>query len=150
MTPVLQALVGERPETPQQLVPVARVINEARRSQALEEFVAGALSTTSVVELLPSISTPQGVHRLGDRGRLLRRTVGRVTYWPAWQFGDEGLRRDLPQLLALLWEYVDDDAVAADRVMRWPREELGGRSIAGCLDDDPGAWRALRALGGGF
>jgi hypothetical protein len=69
----------------------------------------------------------------------------------AWQFGPAGLRDDLRRILAALRLYVDEDAVAADRVMRLQREELGGMSLVDALGSRQGAadaWQILGALGG--
>ncbi len=48
----------------------ARGINEARRRDVVEEFKAAALPTRTVQELL-GVGTPQAVHRLRTRGRIL-------------------------------------------------------------------------------
>lgn len=150
--PVLQAILGERPEVAPSLRAVSDRVNDARRAAAVEEFRTGALTTGQALARLPTVTTPQGVHRLGRDGRLMRRTLGNVTYWPAWQFADGGLRADLGTLLAALRRYVGDDAVAADRVMRLPRDELGGRSLAEALDSDDAdaGWALLDTLGGGL
>ncbi len=149
--PVLQLLVGDRLELPDELRTVGSALNEARRSHALEEFLAGAVATDEVIELLPSIGTRQGVHRLRKAGRLWGRTVGNATWFPAWQFSSDGLRDDLAAVLERIARFTVD-VVAADRIMRLPREELGGRTIAEALDSRrwrSAAWRLLDALGTG-
>jgi hypothetical protein len=86
------------------------------------------------------------------RGKLLGRTIGNVTYHPAWQFTDAGLRVELGEILRAITAFTTD-AVAADRIMRLPREELDGRCVAEALDDPEhadDAWRILHRLGGGF
>ncbi|MDP9406157.1 MAG: hypothetical protein M3O86_06090 [Actinomycetota bacterium] len=150
--PVLHAILGETPRVSPTLRTVADRVNAARRAAALDEFRDGALTTRQAVARLPAVTTAQGVHRLGKTGRLLRRTIGNATYWPSWQFADAGLRDDLDRLLAVLRGYVGDDALAADRVMRLPRPQLGGRSVAEVLDDDDRdtAWGVLATLGAGF
>jgi hypothetical protein len=79
---------------------------------------------------------------------LIGRTLGNTTFFPAWQFESGALRPDLPALLQRL-ERFTTDAVAADRVMRLPRDELAGRCLAESLDD-PQAWELLDRLGDGF
>ena len=95
------------------------------------------------------LQTPQGVHRLRSRGKLVGRQIGNATWFPAWQFRDGERRADLDEILAALAEFTDD-AVAADRIMRLQRDELGGQSIAETLDRPRKkvvAWAILGALG---
>ncbi len=150
--PVLRAILGALPQVSPTLRRVSHSVNDAGRLTALAEFTDAALTTRQALERLPTITTPQGIHRLRKIGRLLGRTIGNATYWPSWQFGDVGLRKDLEKLLAALRRYVGDDEIAADRVMRLPRTELGGRSLAEVLDGDAAdsAWVMLDTLGGGF
>ncbi|WP_299561728.1 hypothetical protein [uncultured Mycolicibacterium sp.] len=127
---------------------VAHALNEQRRAAAVQEFIAGALSTAQVQARL-GYATPQAVHRLRSRGRLLGATVGNQTWFPAWQFDDTGLRPELPRILELLTRFTAD-AVAADRIMRLSRDDLDGLSVAEALDRPetaPAARRALTALG---
>lgn len=148
---VLQVLVGDRPTDPASFSKTARAVNEERLRVTLDEFIDGALRTSEVVERLPGITTRAGVLQKRDRKKLLSRKIGRDTYFPAWQFGAEGLRHDLPRLLNGLRAYIGDDAVAADRVMRLRREELGGHSLDDALrsrDDIDVAWRIIDSLGG--
>ena len=94
-------------------------------------------------------ASPQAVHRLRTRKRILGAPVGNNTWFPAWQFDGGRLRADLPRILDLLALYTADP-IAADRIMRLQREDLGGASIAEALDDPAiasAAWRALTALG---
>lgn len=131
--------------------PVAERLNTARLGSAIEEFIAGCLTTDEVVRLLPTVTTRQAVHRLRERGRLVGRTVGNATWFPAWQFDGDGLRADLPDLLSRLCRFTTD-TVAADRVMRTPRDELGGATLAEALDDPahrPLAILLLDQLGAG-
>jgi hypothetical protein len=126
----------------------ARHVNDGRRQQALAEFRDGALSTAEVRERLGR-SSVQSVHVLRSRGQLLGRTIGNATWFPAWQLQGGELRDDLPRLLEALGRFTDD-AVAADRVMRVRRDELGGKSVAAALDDpkrSATAWNLLGALG---
>lgn len=149
--PVLETLVGRTPARTGQLRQIARRVDDVRRDNALGEFQAGSLPTDQVVTRLPSISTRQGVHRLRKAGKLLGRTVGNTTWYPAWQFSATGVRDDLDDILPLITTFTTD-VVAADRIMGLPREELGGGTIAEALDDAdlrPRALELLAALGGG-
>lgn len=149
--PVLHALLGEEVEFTDELRPTATLVGAGRRRGALHAFEAAALTTAAVAEHL-GVSTPQAVHQMRGRGKLLGRTVGNVTYHPAWQFTDVGLRGDLARILDAITAFTTD-ALAADRIMRLPREELDGRCVAEALDDPEHAdvaWQILHRLGGGF
>jgi hypothetical protein len=125
----------------------AREISNRRRRDALEEFVASALPTSAVRELL-HLRTPQAVHQMRSRGRLIGLQLGNHTWFPAWQFSGGELRPDLPLVLERLTAFTADP-VAADRTMRLIREDLGGMSIASALDDPEWAgpaWSALAEL----
>lgn len=126
----------------------AQALNDQRRAALAQEFVAGALPTPQVQQLL-GLGTPQAVHRMRSRGRLLGAAVGNRTWFPAWQFDGDRLHPDLPQILELLTRFTTDP-LAADRVMRLTRDELGGRSIAHALrhaaTDPTTARTALRLL----
>lgn len=84
-----------------------------------------------------------------ERSKLLGRTIGNATYYPAWQFTDVGLRADLPQIIAGVTAFTTD-AMAADRILRLP---FGQQSIAEALDDvvmaEEGG-QIPRHLGSGF
>jgi len=126
----------------------ARSINERRRAVLASDFRSGALATSEVQHLL-HYATPQAVHRLRSRGRLLGAAVGNQTWFPAWQFDDDRLRTDLPRILDLIARFTSD-SVAADRIMRMTRDELDGTSIAEALRDPAtadAAWRILTSLG---
>lgn len=145
--PVLQLLVGEEPELDLQLRPLADSLNTARRGHAMEEFMAGAITTDGAIERLPSITTRQGVHRLRKARRLWGRTIGNTTWFPAWQFGAGGLRDDLGEILDRISAFTTD-VVAADRIMRLPRPELGGATIAEALHDERRRGAAMKVLAG--
>src|SRR5574337_384135 len=140
----------DAPTTPQGSLDriATRALNDQRRASLLHEFVAGALPTPRVQQLL-GLRTPQAVHRLRSRGKLLGAPVGNRTWFPAWQFDDDRPRPDLPRILELLGRFTTDP-VAADRIMRLTHDELGGASIAAALRrpaDADVAWRLLTALG---
>ena len=127
----------------------AQEINSARRRHAVEEFRASSFRTAAVQRLL-GLGTPQAVHRLRSRGKLVGLQSGNATWFPSWQFGDGELRRDLPGVLELLHRFTTDP-VACDRAMRLVRDDLGGLSIASALDDPrwaAAAWDALAELAG--
>lgn len=148
--PVLQLLAGEEPERVAALRPVATEINAQRRRATLEEFKSGSWTTDEVLDHLRRLRTRQAVHALRARRRLLGRTVGNATWFPRWQFADGDLRPELGEILDALARF-STDAVACDRVMRLPRAELDGRSIAEALDrprQQRLAWRLLGAVGG--
>jgi hypothetical protein len=126
----------------------ARLLNDQRRAAVVRDFVNGAMPTPKVQELL-GLHTPQAVHRLRSRGKLLGAAVGNQTWFPTWQFDDDRLRPDLPQILDLLTRFTSD-AFACDRIMRLTYDELGGLSIAEALRRNNTAdiaWRILAGLG---
>ncbi len=125
----------------------AREISDSRRRDALEEFLTSALPTSAVQELL-RLGTPQAVHRMRSRSRLIGLQLGNHTWFPAWQFSGGDLRPDLPLILQRLAAFTTDP-VAADRVMRLVRDDLGGISIVSALDRPEvagAAWSALAEL----
>ncbi|HYB35630.1 MAG TPA: hypothetical protein VEF72_07540 [Mycobacterium sp.] len=146
---VLDAIL-EAPTVPQGTLEhiAAQALNDQRRAAVVRDFVESALPTPKVQELL-GLGTPQAVHRLRSRGKLLGTAVGNRTWFPAWQFDDDRLRPDLPQILELLARFTSDP-LAADRIMRITHDELGGASIAQALrhaQTAATAWRMLAALG---
>jgi len=143
-------LVGEVPDHPSALRPVADRVNTQRLEGVLIEFKKESWTTSDVLREVARFRTRQAVHALRARGRLLGRTVGNETWFPRWQFRDGDVRLDLGAILEALRRF-STDAVAADRVMRLPREELHGRSIAESLSrpsEQRLAWRLLGAVGG--
>jgi hypothetical protein len=125
----------------------AQGINDARRRDAIEEFREAALPTGTVQKLLGA-GTPQAVHRLRSRGRIIGHAIGNQTWFPAWQFTKGEIRLDLPEILGRLRRFTGD-VIAADRAMRLVRDDLGGLSIAAALDRPataPVAWSALGEL----
>lgn len=146
---LLDALV-DAPTVPQGTLEraTARELNDHRRAALVREFVDGALPTPRVQALL-GLGSPQAVHRLRTRGKLLGSAVGNQTWFPAWQFDADRLRLELPGILELLARFTSDP-LAADRIMRITHDELGGRSIAEALRQPETAdsgWRMLAALG---
>jgi hypothetical protein len=123
-------------------------LNDERRGALVREFLEGSLPTPKVQERL-DLHSPQAVHRLRSRGRLLGSAVGNQTWFPAWQFDADRVRPDLPRILELLSEFTADP-LAADRIMRLTHDELGGSSIAEALRRPKTAevaWQMLAAVG---
>ena len=146
--PVLQVLVGDEPDSPGGLRLVAGRLNDVRLAAAHDEFRAGSLTADEVRRRL-GVRSRQAVHALRERGRLLGRTFGNQTWFPAWQLDGPALRSDLAALVGALRRF-SDDAVAADRIMRLPRDELDGLSLAEAIDDPTRrdlAWALLGRLG---
>jgi hypothetical protein len=144
---VLEAVL-QAPITPQGTLErvAARSLNEERRGALVREFVEGSLATPKVQQRL-AMQTPQAVHRLRSRGKLLGSAIGNQTYFPAWQFDADRVRTDLPQILELLSTFTSDP-LAADRIMRLKHDELGGSSIAEALRRKKTADAAWRMLAG--
>jgi hypothetical protein len=146
---VLDALL-EAPTGPQGTLEriAASSLNDERRGALVREFVEGSLPTPKVQDLL-DLHSPQAVHRLRSRGKLLGSAVGNQTWFPAWQFDADRVRSDLPRILELLSEFTSDP-LAADRIMRLTHDELGGSSIAEALRRPKTAdiaWQMLAAVG---
>jgi hypothetical protein len=146
---VLDALL-EAPTVPHGTLErvAARRLNEQRRAALVRDFVDGAMPTPKVQALL-GLNSPQAVHRLRSRGKLLGLAVGNRTWFPAWQFDVDRLRSDLPRILDLLARFTADP-LAADRIMRITHDELGGASIAAALrraQTADTAWQMLASLG---
>jgi hypothetical protein len=146
---VLDALLAA-PTAPQGTLEriTAHKLNTQRRAALVQDFVGGALPTPDVQARL-GLRTPQAVHRLRTRGKLLGAAVGNRTWFPAWQFDADRVRQDLPRILELLARFTSD-ALAADRIMRIKHDELGGTSIAEALrrtKTAETAWRMLTAVG---
>ncbi|MBV9659925.1 MAG: hypothetical protein JO337_02080 [Acidimicrobiales bacterium] len=122
-------------------------VNDQRRREAFDQFRAAALTTAQVQDRL-GLATPQAVHRLRSRGRVIGMPVGNHTLFPSWQLSGDALRPDLSRILELLRRFTDDPVVA-DRVMRLVRDDLGGLSVIAALDRPDvrdRAWTALAEL----
>jgi hypothetical protein len=72
---------------------------------------------------------------------LLGANVGTQTYYPAWQFGPDGLADGLARLLALLRGAGVDDAREADDVLRMRHSELRGGTLLAAWRR--GEWRTV-------
>jgi hypothetical protein len=126
----------------------ARKLNDERRGGLMRDFLDGAISTREVQSRL-GYDTPQAIHQLRRRGKLLGATVGNNTWFPAWQFENDRLRSDLPEILELLTRFTSDPVVG-DRIMRIKHDELAGASISEALRRKKTAgtaWQMLAAVG---
>ena len=126
----------------------ARKLSDQRRAALVEDFIEGSMRTPDVQKLL-KLRTPQAVHRLRSRGKLIGSAVGNQTWFPAWQFDGGRVREDLPRILELLTRFTSDP-FAADRIMRLKHDELGNTSITEALRKPKStetAWRMLTSLG---
>ena len=145
---VLDALLTA-PTTPQELERIAaRTLSDQRRAALVEDFIDGSIRTSEAQSLL-KFRTPQAVHRLRSRGKLIGSAVGNQTWFPAWQFDGGRMRTDLPRILELLARFTSDP-LAADRIMRLKHDELGNSSITEALRKPKTAetaWRMLTSLG---
>jgi hypothetical protein len=126
----------------------APLLNDRRRSVVVRDFVEGGLPTPKVQSLL-GLGSPQAVHRLRSRGRLVGAAVGNQTWFPAWQFETDRVRSDLPEILATVGHF-STDPFAIDRIMRLVHDDLEGLSIAEALrrpELAERAWQLLAAVG---
>lgn len=124
------------PDDPFEDVPagVARealLVNDRRLRARRAAAAAACLDTPQVVAVLRSINDRKGVDRRRRRGQLLGWRAGALVLHPDWQFDRRRgeTRPGLPRVLAALSE-VTADAEAADQLMRAPRDDLGGASLA--------------------
>jgi hypothetical protein len=140
--PVLRVLAGEKLEPGPTLRAVALEINRARVAEGRRDFVAHALSTEQVAQHL-RVKSRQAIAQRRARGTLLGAKIDNVTYFPAWQFGPDGLATGLDRLFALLREAGVTDARAADDLCRMPHSELGGRTLLDLWQ--AGEWDRLQA-----
>jgi hypothetical protein len=114
----------------------------------VRDFVEGALPTPKVQALL-GLGSPQAVHRLRSRGRIVGAAVGNQTWFPAWQFDTDRVRSDLPRILETTRDF-STDPFAIDRVMRLAQDDFEGLSIAEALRRPTlaeRAWQLLAAVG---
>lgn len=126
----------------------AATVNDQRRGVVVRDFVEGSLPTPKVQALL-GLGSPQAVHRLRSRGKLIGAAVGNQTWFPAWQFESDHIWPDLPRVLESVGHF-SGDPLAADRIMRLAQDDLDGLSIVEALRQPAlaeEAWRLLAAVG---
>ena len=128
--PVLR-LIADPDHTPRRttLSQQAQELNLQRLTAVRTELTEHALRGEQVRDLLGGISR-QALHQRVRAGRLLALHLANTSWFPRWQFDAEGRPR---AELKLLLPVLPRDAVAADRLMRAPVAELGGRSPAELL-----------------
>jgi len=133
---VFLAEAAEGPQDPLGAVPdgvrvAARRVNDRRLRDRRQLAARSALDTAEVVAIVDSISDRKGVDRRRQRGQLLAWRSGSRALHPDWQFdprrGDT--RPGLAVVLAAL-RASSPDPEAADALMRAPRADLDGRSLA--------------------
>ena len=112
---------------------LAATLADQRESAALESFLATALSSSEVIARVGSWNDRRTLSSARQRRQLLGLTIGRETYHPDWQFTRAGLRHDLGAVIGPLLDAAADDPLLADQIMRTPRSELDGRSLADLL-----------------
>lgn len=129
--PVLR-LIADPDATPRraEVSPRARALNTQRLTAARDGLTAHSLRGEEVRELLGGI-TRQALSQRVRGGRLLALHLANTSWFPRWQFDAAGRpRAELARLLPLL----PRETLAADRLMRTPVAEAGGRSPAELLD----------------
>jgi len=109
----------------------ARRVNQARQADRLQRRRVDALETAEVVRLVASLQDRRGVDRRRRRGQLLGWPSGSRTLHPAWQFDSASgeTRPGLGAVIAALGQATSDPHTA-DELMRAPRSDLDGRSLA--------------------
>jgi hypothetical protein len=112
---------------------LAAILVDQRETAALEAFITGALPTRDVIDRVRSWNDRRTIASARRRRQLLGLTVGREAYHPSWQFTRSGVRQDLSAVIGPLLDASAGDPVLADQMMRTPRPELDGRSLADLL-----------------
>jgi hypothetical protein len=133
--PALRVLAGDAPydsDAPQRVDPARKSvvveINRARVAADRAEFVAACWTAEQVATHL-GVASRQAVAQRRARGGLLGARIGTRTYYPAWQFDDDGLARGLDRLLALVHDSGVDDVREIDAVLRMKHSALRGRTL---------------------
>ena len=129
IAPLLQ-LIADPDAVPlrPQLSEQAQRQNAERLVAQRTELTAHALTGEQVRQALGGISR-QALHQRVRARRLLALRLANQSWFPDWQFGPDGVRPGVPELLAVLPE----SPVAADRIMRAALPEEGRRSPADLL-----------------
>jgi hypothetical protein len=144
---LLDRVAARLAEDPEHVAPVLRLIADpdavpdrphlsadaqrqnAERLVALRtDLTAHALTGEQVRQLLGGISR-QALHQRVRARRLLALHLANQSWFPDWQFGPDGVRPGVPEVLAALPE----SPVAADRIMHAPLPEEGRRTPADLL-----------------
>jgi|SRR6185437_1037113 len=119
---------------PAGILRAAQGVNRRRLDDRRRHRLAGTVDSAEVVDLVRSISDRKGVDRRRHRGQLLGWRVGARAVHPDWQF-DPRRGDTRPGLSAVLEALADvrADPEAMDDLMRAPRDDLGGRTLADLL-----------------
>lgn len=115
------------------LVALAGQLVEQRHGDAVDALISHALTTTEVIARVRTWNDRRTVASARRRRQLLGVTVGGQTYHPDWQFSRTGLRAGVEDIVGPLLATASDDAILADHIMRHPRPELDGASLADLL-----------------
>lgn len=129
VAPVLRLIADPDtvPDNPE-LSESARRLNTDRLVAARTQLMDHALRGDEVRQLLGGISR-QALNQRTHSRRLLALHVANASWFPDWQFGSDGIRPGVVEVLAAL----PHSALAADRIMRAPLAEEGGLSAADLL-----------------
>ena len=145
--PALRVLAGESAydsRNPLKADPALKAlaieINRPRVLAARRSFIDSSWTTAQVADHL-GVRSRQAVAQRRQRGTLLGAKVGTQTYYPAWQFGPEGLADGLDRLLALLRDSGVADAREADDILRMRHSELRGGTLLAAWRR--GEWRTI-------
>lgn len=130
---VLAGIGDDRPDRERLVVHAARTVNARRGAGLRQRFIAGALTSPEVSELLGGVDR-QAVAARRSRRTLLGWTIGNTTHHPDWQFDASGELPGLGKVVRAL-HAVTSSPLAADQLMRAPRDDLGGSSLAQLLAD---------------
>lgn len=128
---VLERIAGLRHRHTRGMDTVARQLNADRAAELRAAFIADALTSRQVAELL-GVADHRAVAARRSRHTLLGWTIGNETYHPAWQFTDAGLVPGADTVVRALAE-VTSSPLIADRIMRRERDDLEGRSLGELL-----------------
>lgn len=133
--PVLRLLADpdDDVEVTKEVLATAAALADERQAAALEQFLSAALPTAAVIRRVRPWNDRRTVSSARHRRQLLGLTLGRESYHPDWQFTRSGLRAGVAQVIGPLLDAASDDEVLADRIMREPRPQLDGRSLADLL-----------------
>jgi hypothetical protein len=110
-------------------VALARRVNADRLATRRAQFRAGSLTTAEVARLLGGVSRQAVASRVAS-GTLLALEIGGRSYFPDWQFGDDGPLAGLPRVLTAVRHH---GALGTDALMRTPLPEEDGRTPAELL-----------------
>lgn len=112
-------------------VAAARELNQQRLNRRRDQFRSNSLTTSQVQELLGGVRRQAVALRVANGG-LLSLELGGRSYFPDWQFTDDGVVPGLRDLLSAL-RAGGRGVLAADAVMRTAVPEEGGHTPAQLL-----------------